>query len=177
MREERSLTSRYVALALALALCAAIAPARAEYPERAVTVVVPFPPGGGTDVYARMLAEELRDKLKQTFVVENRPGASMQIGTAAVAKSPPDGSMLLMASSTSLAVNPNIYKSLAYDPIKDLAPISLVGSAYFVLVANPALGGEDAARTDRLHQGEARPAELRLRRHRARRITCSWNCS
>ena len=105
-----------------------------------MTVVVPFPPGGGTDVYARMLAEELRDKLKQTFVVENRPGASMQIGTAAVAKSPPDGSMLLMASSTSLAVNPNIYKSLPYDPIKDLAPISLVGSAYFVLVANPALG-------------------------------------
>ncbi len=134
------MTSRYVALALAAALCTAIVPAWAEYPERAVTVVVPFPPGGGTDVYARMLAEELRDKLKQTFVVENRPGASMQIGTAAVAKSPPDGSMLLMASSTSLAVNPNIYKSLPYDPIKDLAPISLVGSAYFVLVANPALG-------------------------------------
>ena len=134
------MSPRPVALALAAVLAATMASARAEYPERAVTVVVPFPPGGGTDVYARMLAEELRDRLKQTFVVENRPGASMQIGTAAVAKSPPDGSMLLMASSTSLAVNPNIYKSLPYDPIKDLAPISLVGSAYFVLVANPSLG-------------------------------------
>src|SRR5215475_12076453 len=106
------MSPRPVALALAAVLAATMTSARAEYPERAVTVVVPFPPGGGTDVYARMLAEELRDRLKQTFVVENRPGASMQIGTAAVAKSPPDGSMLLMASSTSLAVNPNIYKSL-----------------------------------------------------------------
>jgi len=105
-----------------------------------VANLFPFAPGGGTDVYGRMLAEELHDKLKQTVVVENRPGASMQIGTTAVAKSAPDGSMLLMASATSLAVNPNIYKSLAYDPIKDLAPIGLVGSAYFVLVANPALG-------------------------------------
>jgi tripartite-type tricarboxylate transporter receptor subunit TctC len=71
------MTSRYAAVVMALVLGAGLAPVRAEYPERAVTVVVPFPPGGGTDVYARMLAEELRDKLKQTFVVENRAGASM----------------------------------------------------------------------------------------------------
>jgi tripartite-type tricarboxylate transporter receptor subunit TctC len=119
-------------LLLALATCAGPCAARAEYPDRPLTLVVPFAPGGGTDVYGRMLAEELHDKLKQTVVVENRPGASMQIGTTAVAKSAPDGSMLLMASATSLAVNPNIYKSLAYDPIKDLAPIGLVGSAYCV---------------------------------------------
>jgi tripartite-type tricarboxylate transporter receptor subunit TctC len=87
-----------------------------------------------------MLADALHQRLKQPFVVENRPGASMQIGTSAVAKSPPDGSMLVMSSATSLAVNPNIYKSLPYDPIKDLAPVSLVGSAYFVLVANPEVG-------------------------------------
>src|SRR6516225_2818029 len=108
-------------LLLALAICAA--PARAEYPDRPLTLVVPFAPGGATDIYGRMLAEELHDKLKQTVVVENRPGASMQIGTTAVAKSAPDGSMLLMASTTSLCVNPNLYKSLAYDPVKDLAPI------------------------------------------------------
>jgi len=130
----------YAAIVLAVALGAGLAPARAEYPDRAVTFVVPFAPGGSTDILSRMLAEALHDRLKQPFVVENRPGASMQIGTAAVAKSPPDGSMLVMSSATSLAVNPNIYKSLPYDPIKDLAPVSLVGSAYFVLVANPALG-------------------------------------
>jgi tripartite-type tricarboxylate transporter receptor subunit TctC len=123
-----------------LALCVSAGVARAEYPDRPLTLVVPFAPGGATDIYGRMLADELHDKLKQTVVVENRPGASMQIGTTAVAKSPPDGSMLLMASATSLAVNPNLYKSLAYDPVKDLAPIGLVGSADFVLVANPALG-------------------------------------
>jgi tripartite-type tricarboxylate transporter receptor subunit TctC len=132
--------SKNLVFVLALAICAAPSVAPAEYPDRPLTLVVPFAPGGGTDVYGRMLAEELHDKLKQTVVVENRPGASMQIGTTAVAKSPPDGSMLLMASPTSLAVNPNIFKSLAYDPIKDLAPIGLVGSAYFVLVANPDLG-------------------------------------
>jgi tripartite-type tricarboxylate transporter receptor subunit TctC len=131
--------SRSAGLALTLALCVTTPVAHAEYPDRPVTVVVPFAPGGSTDVYGRMLAEELHDKLKQTFLVENRPGASMQIGTTAVAKSPPDGSMLLMASATSMAVNPSIYKSLAYDPIKDFAPVGLVGSAYFVLVANPSL--------------------------------------
>ena len=127
-------------LVVGLALCAGAVGARGEYPDRPLTLVVPFAPGGATDIYGRMLAEELHDKLKQTVVVENRPGASMQIGTTAVAKSAPDGSMLLMASTTSLVVNPNLYKSLAYDPVKDLAPIGLVGSADFVLVANPALG-------------------------------------
>jgi tripartite-type tricarboxylate transporter receptor subunit TctC len=152
------MTSRHAALALVLALCAGLASARAEYPERAVTIVVPFPPGGGTDVYARMLAEELRDKLKQTFVVENRPGASTQIGVSAVAKSPPDGSMLLMASSTSLAVNPSVFKSLPYDPIRDFAPITLVGSAYFVLVANPGLGVKTLP--ELISYIKARPGEL-----------------
>jgi tripartite-type tricarboxylate transporter receptor subunit TctC len=150
--------AKCAALVFTALLCATLASARGEYPDRAVTVVVPFPPGGGTDVYARMLTEELRDKLKQTFVVENRPGASMQIGTGAVAKSPPDGSMLLMASSTSLAVNPNIYKSLPYDPIKDLAPISLVGSAYFVLVVNPTLGVKTLP--ELIAYIKARPGEL-----------------
>jgi tripartite-type tricarboxylate transporter receptor subunit TctC len=133
---------RYIAIAaIALALAqAGGAPAYAEYPDHPVTFIVPFAPGGSTDILTRMFAEALHDKLGQPFVVENRPGASMQIGTSAVAKSPPDGSMLVMASSTSLAVNPNIYKSLPYDPINDLAPVGLVGSAYFVLVANPALG-------------------------------------
>jgi tripartite-type tricarboxylate transporter receptor subunit TctC len=133
------MTFKYAAMALAVGL-GGLGLVRAEYPDRTVTFIVPFAPGGSTDILSRMLADALHERLKQPFVVENRPGASMQIGTSAVAKSPPDGSMLVMASATSLAVNPNIYKSLPYDPIKDLAPVSLVGSAYFVLVANPGLG-------------------------------------
>jgi tripartite-type tricarboxylate transporter receptor subunit TctC len=114
-------------------------PARAEYPERTVNFIVPFAPGGGTDILTRILAEELRNQLKQPFVVESKPGAATQIAATAVAKAPPDGYTLLMASGTTLAANPNLYKSLPYDAVKDFTPISLVGSAYFVLIANPSL--------------------------------------
>ena len=105
------MTFKYAAMALAVGL-GGLGLVRAEYPDRTVTFIVPFAPGGSTDILSRMLADALHERLKQPFVVENRPGASMQIGTSAVAKSPPDGSMLVMASATSLAVNPNIYKSL-----------------------------------------------------------------
>jgi tripartite-type tricarboxylate transporter receptor subunit TctC len=113
-------------------------PARADdYPQHPVTFVCPFPAGGGTDILTRMLAQELQDQLKQPFVVENRTGAGTLIAASAVAKSPPDGSMLLLAPVTTLAIGPSIYKSLPYDTVKDFAPIGLVGSAQFALVANP----------------------------------------
>jgi tripartite-type tricarboxylate transporter receptor subunit TctC len=125
---------------VAIAVGVALGGARCEdYPSRPVTLVVPYAPGGGTDVLARMLAQELRDRLKQPFVVENRPGAATQTAAAAVAKTPPDGYTLLMSSSTTMATNVSIYKSLPYDPINDFAPIALVGSAYFLLVANPSV--------------------------------------
>jgi tripartite-type tricarboxylate transporter receptor subunit TctC len=87
-----------------------------------------------------MLAQELQDKLKQTVIVENRVGAGTLIAASAVAKSPPDGYMLLLAPVTTLAIGPSVYKSLPYDTVKDFAPIGLVGSAQFALVANPSLG-------------------------------------
>jgi tripartite-type tricarboxylate transporter receptor subunit TctC len=111
-----------------------------DYPQHTVTFVCPFPPGGGTDILTRMLAQELQDKLKQTIIVENRTGAGTVIAAAAVAKSPPDGYTLLLAPVTTLAIGPSIYKSLPYDTVKDFAPIGLVGSAQFALVANPSLG-------------------------------------
>jgi tripartite-type tricarboxylate transporter receptor subunit TctC len=111
-----------------------------DYPQRTVTFVCPFPPGGGTDILTRMLAQELQDKLKQPFVVENRTGAGTVIAAAAVAKSPPDGYMLLLAPVTTLAIGPSVYKSLPYDTVKDFAPVGLVGAAEFALVADPALG-------------------------------------
>ena len=111
-----------------------------DYPQHTVTFVCPFPPGGGTDILTRMLAQELQDKLKQTVIVENRTGAGTVIAAAAVAKSAPDGHTLLLAPVTTLAIGPSIYKSLPYDTVKDFAPIGLVGSAQFALVANPSLG-------------------------------------
>jgi len=113
-----------------------------DYPQRTVTFVCPFPAGGGTDILTRMLAAELQDKLKRPFVVENRPGAGTQIAASAVARSPPDGYTLLLAPITTLAIGPSVYKSLPYDTQKDFAPIGLVGSAQFGLVANPALGAD-----------------------------------
>jgi tripartite-type tricarboxylate transporter receptor subunit TctC len=111
-----------------------------DYPQHTVTFVCPFPPGGGTDILTRMLAQELQDKLKQAVIVDNRTGAGTVIAAAAVAKSPPDGHTLLLAPVTTLAIGPSIYKSLPYDTVKDFAPIGLVGSAQFALVANPSLG-------------------------------------
>src|SRR5215203_5481684 len=129
------------ALACVLAVVALAAPIKAQdCPQRTITFVCPFPAGGGTDILTRMLAQELQDKLKQTVIVENRTGAGTVIAAAAVAKSPPDGHTLLLAPVTTLAIGPSIYKSLPYDTVKDFAPIGLVGSAQFALVANPSLG-------------------------------------
>ena len=113
-----------------------------DYPQRTVTVVCPFPPGGGTDILTRMLAQELQDRFKKTFIVENRPGAGTLVAAQAVARSNPDGYTLFLAPSTTLAMGPSLYKSLPYDTQKDFAPIALVGSAQFGLIANPSLGAK-----------------------------------
>ena len=111
-----------------------------DYPSRTVTFICPFPAGGGTDILTRMLAAELQDKLGKPVIVENRPGAGTVIAASAVAKSPPDGYTLLLAPITTLAIGPSVFKTLPYDTVKDFAPVGLVGSAQFALVANPALG-------------------------------------
>src|SRR6266705_2987040 len=83
-----------------------------DYPQRTVTFVCPFPAGGGTDILTRLLAQELQDKLKRPFIVENRPGAGTQIAAGAAAKAAPDGHVLLLAPVTTLAIGPSVYKSL-----------------------------------------------------------------
>ena len=107
-----------------------------NYPDRSVTFLVPYAPGGGTDIYSRMIADELRDKLKQPFVIENKAGAATQIASSALLNAPADGYTLMMGSSTTLAMNPSLYNKLSYNP-DDMAPVAMVGSAYFVLLANP----------------------------------------
>jgi tripartite-type tricarboxylate transporter receptor subunit TctC len=109
------------------------------YPSRAVKIVVPFPPGGPLDSTARLLAEKLSASTKQPFVVESRPGAAGNLGTDAVAKAPADGHVLLLVLDTPLTVNPWLYTKLAFDPVRDLTPISTVASFSLTLVVHPSV--------------------------------------
>jgi tripartite-type tricarboxylate transporter receptor subunit TctC len=128
---------KFAALLSAAALSAAVVPAQAEeYPAHPVRIIVAYPPGGSTDVSARLLAERLTTKLKQSFVVENRPGAGGTIGANFVAKAPADGYTLLFAASPELSIAKLTTPDLPYDPYKDFAPITLVGQVPFILVAN-----------------------------------------
>jgi tripartite-type tricarboxylate transporter receptor subunit TctC len=130
------------------------APEAETYPDHQVTFIVPFAPAGSTDTLARLLAERLQQRLGKSFVVENRPGAGTVIATNFVAKSPPDGYTIMMAVS-SLAIDATLYKSLPYDPGKDLALAALVATVPFVLVVNPTLPVHDVA--DLIKLAKTRP--------------------
>src|SRR5690348_7288995 len=131
------LRSALIACAL-LGLATVQAPAQ-DYPTRPVTFVVPYAPGGSTDLFARLLAQRLEQRLGRPFVIENKPGASAIIAATAVARSAGDGYTLMMASSTPMALNVTVRKSLPYDPTVDLAPVALVARVPYVLVVNPEL--------------------------------------
>lgn len=134
-----------------------MAPAHAQdYPSRTVEMVVPFAAGGGTDLIARVLAERLSESLKQRVVVINRPGASTNIGTAAVANAPADGYTLLL-TSISFAANPSLYRKLAYRQ-EDFAPIALIANSPSMLVVNPSLPAHTAA--ELVTYLKAHPGEL-----------------
>jgi tripartite-type tricarboxylate transporter receptor subunit TctC len=128
-----------ICLAILLCWAALSGPATAQtYPERPVRLIISFPPGGTVDILARTMAQSLATDLQQPFVPDNRPGAAGNIAATAVAKSSPDGYTLLVAT-INLATNPAMYKDLQYDPIKDFAPVSMLGVTPNVLVVNPAL--------------------------------------
>jgi tripartite-type tricarboxylate transporter receptor subunit TctC len=113
--------------------------AAADYPTHNVTILVPFAPGGGTDLIARTVGAKLEKKLGKTFIIENRPGAGTTIAATATAKATPDGYTLMQATSGTMAMNPTIFKKLQYTPDVDLVPVSLVAGVPFVLVVNPKL--------------------------------------
>jgi len=128
------------------------------YPAKPVRVIVPYPPGGGNDILGRLFAARLGERMGQPFVVENRPGAGTMIGTEAAAKSPPDGYTILLSSIATHALSPNLYSRVPYDPVKDFAPITLLGIAPTVLVVNKDLPAKDLAGLIAL--AKAKPGEL-----------------
>ncbi|PIT73860.1 hypothetical protein B9Z39_13805 [Limnohabitans sp. JirII-29] len=122
-------------------LCAATLAAHA-FPERTVTLVVPFTPGSGSDIIARIIAPKLSERWKQAVIVDNKPGASGNIGAEAAAKAAPDGHTLLMAINT-LTMAPNLYKKVPFDPTTDFTPIMKMAVANFAIVVNPNIGAND----------------------------------
>jgi tripartite-type tricarboxylate transporter receptor subunit TctC len=128
-----------------------------QYPTRAVRVVVGFPPGGGVDINARLLAPKLSEFLGQQFVVDNKPGAGTNIANEFVAKAPPDGYTLLLNSSA-VAINMSLYSNLGYDSLRDFAPVSLFSESPNVLVVTPKLAA--ASVKDLIAMARAAPGKL-----------------
>ncbi|MGC2811521.1 MAG: tripartite tricarboxylate transporter substrate binding protein [Bradyrhizobium sp.] len=115
------------------------ASAEAAYPNRPIKMIVPYPAGGTTDFLGRLVADQFQTGMGATVVVENKPGAGTTIGAEQVARAEPDGYTLLMATSTTLAINKTLYKNLRYDPVKDFTPIALVAGVPFALIVNPSI--------------------------------------
>ena len=164
------MTAIVCAVIWALPLVAALAtPAFAQtastgsgqvYPSKPIRLVLPYPPGGGSDIIARPLAQLMSASMGQQLVVENRGGAGGNIGMDYVAKSPPDGYTLVFAITAQLAVNPSLYPKLPYDLIRDFTPISLLGVAPYLLVTHPALPVKSVKELVAL--ARAKPEELRF---------------
>jgi tripartite-type tricarboxylate transporter receptor subunit TctC len=150
---------RIARISAALILIAASSLAFAQgYPARPVRIVIPFPPGQATDVIGRVVAQKLGDVLGKSFVVENRPGANGIVGVDSVAKAAPDGYTLLVTASGSLVINPSLYSKLPYEPLKELAPIALLGLVPLVVVSHPSLSAKSISQLIAL--AKAKPGTL-----------------
>ena len=141
-----------------LALLISPAIAQAAYPSRTVKMIVPYPAGGTTDLLGRLVADRLKVGLGATVIVENKPGAGTTLGAEQVARSEPDGYTLLMATSTTLAINKTLYKKLPYDPVKDFTPIALLAGVPFALIVNPMLPAKTLA--EFIAYAKSKPREL-----------------
>jgi tripartite-type tricarboxylate transporter receptor subunit TctC len=132
-----------VLVSLLLFAVAGGAYAQAQYPVKAMRMIIPYPPGGGTDILGRPIAKLLGDKLGQQVLIDNRGGASGMVGAEIAARSPADGYTILMSTSGEVALNVALYPKMNYDPIKDFAPVTQVGISPLVLVAHPSLPAKD----------------------------------
>ena len=151
--------SRYLFVIAVTAGCSNGAWAQ-NYPSKPVRMVVPYPPGGGTDIIARPLAQRLTEGLGQQVIVDNRAGASGNLGMESVAKTPPDGYTIVLALNAQWAVNPSLYPKLPYDPVRDFAPITLLGAPPYLLVVHPTLPAKSIKEFIAL--AKSKPNELRF---------------
>jgi len=149
--------SRLVRTAIAAALLGPACVHAQEYPARPVRVVVPFPPGGGTDIIARLVTQKVAERLGVNFIIDNRPGAGGTIGAEAVAKSPPDGYTIGVVSS-SHAINPSLYKKLSFDTLRDFAPVTLIVTGPGVLVVHPSVPAKSVK--ELIAFAKARPGQI-----------------
>jgi tripartite-type tricarboxylate transporter receptor subunit TctC len=152
-------TSSRRALLAALGLALAAGSALAQpWPAKPIRLVVPFPAGGSTDVVGRLVGEKLSHALGQPVVVDNRAGAGGTAGSDVVAKSAPDGYTLLLGTSSTHAIAPSLYPRLAYDPVRDFAPVTLLGTATILMVVHPSVPAKNVAEFVAL--AKARPGQL-----------------
>ncbi|MBB2919404.1 Bug family tripartite tricarboxylate transporter substrate binding protein [Cupriavidus alkaliphilus] len=145
-------------LLLGLAFHAQTAGAQAPYPSKVIRLVVPFTPGGSTDTLARLLADQLREELGQTVIVENKPGAGGNIGGEAVARAAPDGYTVLVAAAGPTVINPSLYPKMPYNPVRDLAPVTLIAREPNLIAVNAALPVHNVK--EFIAYAKARPGQL-----------------
>ena len=151
---------QHIALCAGLLATFSAAPtfAQDQYPSRPVTVIVPQAAGGANDAIARIVAQKLGEVMAQTFVVDNRPGAGGNVGTAQAAKAKPDGYTLLLTTNSAHVINPAIYKNTGFDPVEDFEPVGLVANAGYVLVANSAFPANTVP--ELIAQAKAKPGQI-----------------
>jgi tripartite-type tricarboxylate transporter receptor subunit TctC len=147
----------YVAVVLAISFIATGSLAQ-SYPSKPIRFISPYAPGGGTDILARLIGQKLSESVGQPVVIDNRPGAGGVIGTEIVAKSPPDGYTVMLASPSPIVVAPHLYRKLAYDPLKDLAPITLISAVPAVLIVHPTLAARSVK--ELVAVAKAKPGQL-----------------
>ncbi len=151
-------TALCAAAIISAVLCAS-KPARAQtYPNRPITLVIPFAPGGSTSIVGRVIADKMAQLLGQGIVVDNRPGAGGTAGSRLVAKSEPDGYTILLGYTGTLAIGPSLYKNVGYDPRKDFAPIGMIGNAPSALVVHPSFPPKSVA--ELIAYAKAHPGEV-----------------
>ena len=136
--------ARSLLAAVAALVAAAAVNAQPSWPSKTIRIIVPYPPGGTSDILARSLGPKITEALGQTVIVENKPGATGNIGADFVAKSPGDGYTLLLADIGSLAIAPSVVPTLAFDPVKDFAPVIMVAYSPHILAAHPSVAAKDA---------------------------------
>ena len=150
-----------LALSAALSLAATgVAFAQDKYPSKPVTVIVPQAAGGANDAIARVIAQKLTEQFGQSFIIDNRTGAGGNVGTVAVARAKADGYTLMLTADSSMVINPSLYKSTGFDPIKDFEPVGTVATAGYVLAANPAFAAKNVA--DLIAMAKQQPGKINI---------------